>query len=219
MQFINKQLYWTNNTTWAWPVGDTELLRVFYQVNDIDQIIKYVPEEKKSICIQAGGACGMWPLRFSNFFREVYTFEPVYSNYECLLKNTDGIRNIFRHNLGLSDAEKTIEIKYEKNKENNHGSGYGVESTNGDIKTITIDSLSLPYCGLIQLDVEGMELDVLKGAYNTILKHKPVICLEVKMLPHMERNNIDPLSAVLWLQNTFNYRPIFQINRDVILIP
>lgn len=219
MQFITNSLYWTKKTQWAWPDGDTELLRVFYQVNDIDEIIKYVPNNRRSVCVQAGGACGVWPLRFSTLFSKVYTFEPVQTNYECLLKNTESATNIFKYNLGLSDSEKNIEIKYEKSKENNHGSGYGVEVVTGGIKTITIDSCNLEACDLIQLDVEGMELEVLKGAYNSISKFKPTICLEVKLLPHMERENINPMNAVLWLQSTFNYRPVIGINRDVVLVP
>jgi hypothetical protein len=45
----------------------------------------------------------------------------------------------------------------------------------GKIPLITIDSLSMDSCSLIQLDVEGYELNVIAGAENTIKKFKPVI--------------------------------------------
>ncbi len=48
----------------------------------------------------------------------------------------------------------------------------------GDIPSVTIDSLKLPYCGLIKLDIEGAEMDALLGALDTIRRCKPVIVIE-----------------------------------------
>jgi FkbM family methyltransferase len=46
------------------------------------------------------------------------------------------------------------------------------------VKTITIDSLALPRCDFIKLDIEGMEPLALEGAQKTILQHKPIIFAE-----------------------------------------
>jgi hypothetical protein len=51
-------------------------------------------------------------------------------------------------------------------------------SGNGLIPTIIIDDLNLPGCDLIQLDIEGYELNALLGAVKTIKKYKPVLCVE-----------------------------------------
>jgi len=218
MRIVKKQLDWTAQNMWAWPENDSKLLDVFYQVNDIKEIIKYVPLNRRDVCIQAGGACGMWPLHFSKLFKKVYTFEPEPTNFSCLLENTASSNNIVAKNIALSDSEKLVDILYEPSKADNRGSGFLTDSSTGAFKTETLDSQNIDTCDLIQLDVEGEELKVLNGAFNLISNNRPVICLEVKILPHMIREGRSEFEAINWLQKTFNYVPVGQIHRDVILV-
>ena len=51
---------------------------------------------------------------------------------------------------------------------------------------ITLDSLNLDNVGLIQLDVEYYELNVLRGAIETIKKFKPVITCELGFLSYFD---------------------------------
>jgi FkbM family methyltransferase len=53
------------------------------------------------------------------------------------------------------------------------------DATSVDTLMITLDSLALPRCDLIKIDVEGMELNVLEGAANTISQHHPIVHAEV----------------------------------------
>lgn len=46
------------------------------------------------------------------------------------------------------------------------------------VPLVTIDSLQLPACDLIKIDVERMELDVLLGATETLRRFKPVLYME-----------------------------------------
>ncbi|MBO9544113.1 FkbM family methyltransferase [Caulobacter sp.] len=46
------------------------------------------------------------------------------------------------------------------------------------VAMITVDSLNLSACHLIKIDVEGMEIDVLRGAAKTIKAHRPLIYME-----------------------------------------
>jgi len=46
------------------------------------------------------------------------------------------------------------------------------------VECVTIDSLALPRVDLMKIDVEGMEIQVLQGAENTISKYYPLIFVE-----------------------------------------
>ena len=52
------------------------------------------------------------------------------------------------------------------------------EEAGEEVEMITLDSLKLPACHLIKIDVEGMEIDVLHGAIETIKAHRPLIYME-----------------------------------------
>ena len=52
-------------------------------------------------------------------------------------------------------------------------------ATQGEpVPLLTLDSIELPACHLLKVDVEGMEVEVLEGARNTISKLRPIMYLE-----------------------------------------
>lgn len=205
-------LPWTDITKWRWPYGDTKLVLVFKHVADIDLFMRYVEEPK--ICIQAGGAAGIWPLRFSQLFETVYTFEPQQDNYECLVFNTKLADNIIAYNAPLSNDYRKYVIKNDIVEKENYGAGYIIPRDDG-IQSMLIDDLRLERCDLIQLDIEGYELEALKGGAKTIEQFKPTIVLEEKSLPHAPG---DPAKPRKWLQSNFGYKLVDSVHRDVILV-
>jgi FkbM family methyltransferase len=125
--------------------------------------------------IQAGGNCGMYARFYSNYFQNVYTFEPEPLNYYCLVKNCQG--NIFKiYNNGLGENAGKANLINLSPK--NVGTHQTIEDINGTVEIITIDSLNLSSCDLIHLDVEEFESKVLLGGIDTIKKFKPVVILE-----------------------------------------
>jgi FkbM family methyltransferase len=48
-----------------------------------------------------------------------------------------------------------------------------------EIRTLAIDSLALPRLDLLKIDIEGMELQALEGARETIARCRPIIVAEV----------------------------------------
>ena len=46
------------------------------------------------------------------------------------------------------------------------------------VALVTLDSLDLPACHFLKVDVEGMEVDVVKGARQTIDMYRPIMYLE-----------------------------------------
>jgi len=46
------------------------------------------------------------------------------------------------------------------------------------IPTVAIDSLALPRIDLIKLDIEGMELDAIEGAAESLARCRPILIVE-----------------------------------------
>ncbi|HWB33946.1 MAG TPA: FkbM family methyltransferase [Candidatus Paceibacterota bacterium] len=125
------------------------------------------------VCVQAGGNVGVWPLALAGRFARVYTFEPEALNYKCLTRNTAG-KNIIAARAALGATAGSTGLNF-----NPHNTGAHRLEGGGDIPVTTIDSLELPTCGLIWLDVEGYELFALEGARETIAHCRPAIVLEI----------------------------------------
>jgi len=127
-----------------------------------------------SVCIQAGGHLGLYPTRLSKLFNTVHTFEADAGNYQKLVENCSDENNIACYHNALSAYSRAMGIW--RVPGGNTGQNFVVQGD--DVDAITIDSLNLPSCGLIQLDIERHELFALMGAIETIEKFRPVIILE-----------------------------------------
>lgn len=126
-----------------------------------------------SVCIQAGGHHGTYPKYLAEMFTLVYTFEPDPNNFKILEKNCTE-KNIIAYHKALSSYKKDVGIY----RVENGNSGQVFVTCGTDVQAVTIDSLNLLTCGLIQLDIERHELFALMGAIETIETFHPVIILE-----------------------------------------
>jgi len=132
------------------------------------------PVRRRDTVIQAGGCCGMYPRFYSNYFKNVYTFEPDPLNFYCLDKNCEGDQfHKFEGGLGYTTDKLTVENW----KPLNCGSSV-IKNIPGDVQMYRIDDLNLTSCDLIHLDVEGFEPQALMGGLETIKKFKPAVILE-----------------------------------------
>jgi hypothetical protein len=93
---------------------------------------------------------------------------------------------------------------------NNVGMNFCEEVANADsIKVTTIDSLTLPKLDFIKLDVEGDELNVLIGGYNTIKKFKPKMFIEINEHT-LKRKGLTSLDLFNWLdKNGYVYTNVY----------
>jgi FkbM family methyltransferase len=79
-----------------------------------------------------------------------------------------------------------------------------------EVKTKTIDDLSIDKVDYIKIDVEGWDLNVLKGCINTLKKFKPIIQIKFHE-PNMRQCGIDPKELILFLEeNNYKYELISQ---------
>ena len=189
---------------WEWPLHDQKLVAVFDWVDDLAHVLPHVTG--RGLCIQAGGACGVWPWYLAQHFEQVITFEPHPVNFACLERNVPA--NVTAYHKGLSDSYHRAGITVDDFEADNCGAYY---LTEGDaVECMTIDMLfAAP--DLIQLDIEGGELAALKGGAYTLDKHRPVVVLEEKPLPQID----DHLAPRRWLQD-LGYKEVGRVHRDVI---
>lgn len=199
---------------WEWPIDDTKLRQVIDYAKDIAEIMQHVPEKRRDACIQAGGACGVWPVQLSNYFKCVLTFEPHSANYHCLLNNIDGIPQIAARQAALHlHGRLKRSLALPESEQGNAGAHYTVRSEEGVIDLLAIDELGLVACDLIQLDVEGDEYDALLGGEKTLKKFRPVVVIEEKELPQLAPGAQYRARGYL---NSLGYEEAGRVHRDVI---
>ena len=68
-----------------------------------------------------------------------------------------------------------------RKKDNNEDIGQTIdyEKKTNRVRMVAIDDLLLERCDLIKIDVEGMEDEVVRGAWKTISARHPILCIEM----------------------------------------
>lgn len=126
--------------------------------------------------IDVGAYTGDSILQISNVFQNrisrIYAFEPDFDNYRYIEEKN--IRNMILYKIGLGDTKGKKFFSEE-------GPFFRIteERTDKLIEVDTLDNMDLQITGkvILKMDVEGLELSVLKGAKNFIKKHKPYIAV------------------------------------------
>lgn len=155
-----------------WPATDTICYDCILQdIPFLIEAVGYCTQHRTAI--QAGGNAGMYPVELSSHFARIFTFEPEPLNFFCLKHNTSHLAGVQAINGVLGDSREPVSIN---GWEPNCGS-YEV-SGEGDIQQTVIDDMNLTDLDFLQLDVQGFEGRVLKGAIGTIQHSHPVIMLE-----------------------------------------
>ena len=117
-----------------------------------------------------GAYNGDTALEFSSVFPDyskIIAVEPDKKTFKKLLLNTEGLRDIYRHNLCVSDFSGRGFFLMNGGRNSLVGDG---EETD----FVTVDDLvGNQNITLIKMDVEGEEAKAIKGAKETILKNKP----------------------------------------------
>jgi len=197
-------------SSWHWPENDFKSFNIFETVYEIDEWIDLC--KGRECAVQAGANMGIWPLRMSQLFSQVISFEPNPIVYDCAVNNVYPFAsNVKIYNRALSDVEKMVHVELVKGNEGNYGAGYIVDG--GDVQAMRIDDLYLENCDLLCLDIEGAELDALKGAEETIKEYRPLVVVEDKPMQHMTLFNRNVGAMGGWLSQ-FGYKKVGRVHWD-----
>lgn len=143
-----------------------------YQDDVRDEAYKYVTDF--NIAVDIGANVGLWSKPLTQKFKQVIAFEPLEQVYSCLELNCENLP-VELHKHALGSVNDVVEMVF--NAENTGGS-FVSEVGTGTIQIKRLDDLNLPKFGLLKIDCERHELEVLKGAMDTIIKYKPIIVCE-----------------------------------------
>lgn len=143
--------------------------------------------------IDVGGYIGTHAIAFADAVGpsgHIISIEAQRHSFELLQKNVtiNNFTHVQIENAIVGDRIEFRELDaIEPDKQNSFGSTLVASKDQGRngatrVQAITVDSLMLPRCDLLKIDVEGMEEDVLKGASETLHTLKPTVYAECNSL-------------------------------------
>lgn len=183
----------------AYGVGFQLLSKGHYDIDEIN-LVRYILNEKAKdayvIAVDGGANIGVHTIEWAKLLSgrgSVLAFEAQEVVYYALAGNV-AINNCFNVkavNAAVGAELSSLEIPLpDYNTPTSFGSlelrqsdrsekiGQEFVSTT-TVPMVTIDSYDLTDCHFIKLDVEGMEMEALRGAEKTIEKFKPLMLIEV----------------------------------------
>ena len=143
----------------------------------------------------------------------VYAFEPQISIFQQLCANLalNDLLNVQAFNAGCGEKPGWLPIKRLNPAQSYNFGGMSLELLENEDSEMTVriealdDILDVPRLNLIKADVEGMEVQVLKGAAGLIADHRPYL--------YLEANNVDASAELYRHLKGLNYRMYWHLPR------
>lgn len=148
-----------------------------YQYHKLEAAVAKVPQERRRVAVDVGAHVGLWSMHLADLFEVVHAFEPNHELAKCFALNVPQ-PNVTRYEMALGPKAGSVSLRrFEGNT--GHTMNTLAES-GGEIPMNTLDSLNLPVCDFVKIDVEGFEAGVIMGAKETLLRCRPVVIVECK---------------------------------------
>jgi len=132
--------------------------------------------------LEAGANIGTHTIPLAQRAARVYAFEPQRLVYQTLCANIalNQLTNVHAWQAALGSQQGRVFVPELDPRTSYNFGGVSMQSrpTGESVMQIVVDDLGLQQCGLFKIDVEGMELEVLKGSEKLIAKFRPYIYIE-----------------------------------------
>jgi FkbM family methyltransferase len=153
-------------------------------------LLEYIKSLKLTgVAIDVGAHQGNHSIYFSKqcLFSRIYAFEAFKPHYDILLHNIaeNAVKNVLAYNMAASNERCLYDMQTEGKEIENNGSYRVVKKVCGKSWGNTIDSIlfyETECVSLIKFDVEGHEIQAIRGAQETITLHRPVVFAEAHVL-------------------------------------
>jgi FkbM family methyltransferase len=187
---------------------------LYWDLHDQTRDCLYSLVNKDDVVLDVGSNIGETLLNFAKLVGPqgyVYGFEPDQTNYQNLQANIalNSFSNVRTLNIGISDTRSTAKLF----RVDDHNMGMNRilpearQTGRQDYTTIETDTLdnttsrlSIGKVGLIKIDVEGHEMNVLKGAQRLLSNLKPKLFVEIGHA-RLIRRNTSPNELLSFLEN------------------
>ncbi len=138
-----------------------------------------------SVVLDIGANIGAHTLFFAQAVGPqgaVLAFEPQRIVFQTLCANLalNSVTNTRCYQAALGEAPGKIVVPpLDYTHQNNYGGlRLGGYDQGEEVDVLWLDDFALPQCRLMKIDVEGMELSVLRGGQRLIARHRPILYVE-----------------------------------------
>jgi len=137
--------------------------------------------------LDIGANIGNHTVFFSEIFKRVIAFEPNPRTFSLLSINTSNLQNVSCLMLGASSKKATLNFHVDElnmgdsriSSENTPKEGDNHSITTIDVMPIdAIDEINSENVSLVKIDVQGHEIEVIRGMLDTLRRTAPIIAFE-----------------------------------------
>jgi len=179
--------------------------------------------------LDIGANAGVYSMYLCRFARQLYCFEPLPWLADGMKKTFVATTNVKVENcaLGSKNESATIRIPVTQNRRCDTRSSLARNQDdqviNGEkvteieelqVAVKRLDDFRFPNIGFIKMDVEGFELEVLKGARETIQQNLPVMFIEIEQRHHKDI----PIPSIFQVILDLGYDGFFQFEKNLLPI-
>ncbi len=229
---VNRNDYHTLPNGATYGVGHQLLSLGSYERSEVDFVLDLLRDRRRAhgngvVALDCGANIGVHALEMGREmfgWGQVLAFEPQERLFYALCGNIalNNLSNVRAFNVALGAETGHISIpRPDYNRPASFGSleltntgareyiGQSISYIKKDLASVAldrIDNLHLARVDFIKLDVEGMELDVLRGAKDTLAAHSPDLVVEwiksdktelISFLSSLNYNSISEIGANL----------------------
>jgi FkbM family methyltransferase len=162
-------------------IGDISIIRDIWEQEVYEQEVKV---GSGSVVVDAGAQIGAFSVKASKQVGGagiVYAFEPEPENFQYLIANTEHLNNVRIFNKALWSSEGKKLLYLHPFNVGAHSLYPPREGDNGtlEVETTSLDDMIKGKVDFMKIDVEGAELEVLKGAQHILEQFHPFIAVEI----------------------------------------
>jgi FkbM family methyltransferase len=195
------------------PVGTATKEELFWRGLDLAGLVVY----------DVGAFHGILTLFFASYSSQVIAYEPNSANHTRLLENIrlNKLVNVTVRKLGVGAQPGTGTLRYDPAM-----AGGGTLNPNApaavsqQVEITTLDqdiAGGLPVPDLIKIDIEGWELEALKGAHQTLTAGHPALFLEMHGETMTEKRR--KASEIVAFLRGAGYERILHIESGAVMTP